>query len=297
MIMYPYGNGFVVASTMYTDFAFTHNQTNQTEMNFIQNIISWAKKPESIIEVRPGQAVNLDIDVSNFTDINAASIKLTILDPSRKIVSEQTQSITVAAGQSATTPATYTTAPSSTLGIYHIDYILYDSSGTIIQPQAETDSGRFVVSNPPSSEYQPVDLSYSVNTPREEFLLGQPVPFTVTIWNNSNADKKLRMYWDLSHLQASYLGEVTVAAHGTVSGTYTVNLPRYSTAVRLWVHFFEEKGTPVSMPSYVGHGETWPYVGSCSKGMNIIYPSISATITMDKDSYGKRRNPCYQYLF
>jgi len=32
------------------------------------------------------------------------------------------------------------------LGICHVDYQLYDAKSTMIQPTAETDSGRFVVS-------------------------------------------------------------------------------------------------------------------------------------------------------
>ena len=206
LLMYEHGQGRVIVTSMYSDFALKQNQAFSEEVALIRDMISWAKKPAQLPETKPGQSVSVSVSVANYTTSNASSLKFLIYNPDRTtVLSERSVAASIPAGQSATTPATYTTAPSSTLGIYHIDYILYDSSGTIIQPQAETDSGRFVVSNPPSSQYQPVDLSYSVNTPREEFLLGQPVPFTVTIWNNSNADKKLRMYWDLSHLQASIL--------------------------------------------------------------------------------------------
>jgi len=60
--------------------------------------------------------------------------KVTILDPSRKIIGEQTHVVSVPAGQSAAIPVTYTTTQDSPLGIYHIDYILYDSSGKLSAP-------------------------------------------------------------------------------------------------------------------------------------------------------------------
>ncbi len=292
LLMYQHGQGRVIATSMYSDFALVQNQAFSEEIALIRDIISWAKKPAELPDIRPGQSVSVPVLATNNTTIDASSLRLLIYNPSRTtLLSEQAANLSVPRGQSVTIPVTFATDQGSALGIYHIDYILYDSSGKIIQTQAETDFGRFVVSNPPTNEYKPVDLLYSINTPREEFLLGQAVPFTVTIWNNSNADKKVRIYWDLSHLQASYLGEVTVAGHGTLSETYIVSLPRYSTAVRLWLHFFEENGTPVRMPSYVGvHGETWPYVGSCSKGINIIYPSIGASIVTGKPFYAKGEN-------
>ncbi|MDA8161446.1 MAG: hypothetical protein M0022_00860, partial [Desulfobacteraceae bacterium] len=141
MLMYPYGKGYVIATTLYTDFASAHSQANQAEINFVQNIISWAKKPVDIPEIRPGQTVNLNIELKNLVDADAASVKFMVLGPRRNIISEQTVSNAVSAGQTATIPFSYASASGSELGVYHVDYALLDASGNIIQPQAETDSG------------------------------------------------------------------------------------------------------------------------------------------------------------
>jgi len=90
----------------------------------------------------------------NNTTTNATSIKLFIYSPDRTtVVSEQVSGVSVLAGQTATVLVSYAAPSNASLGIYHIDYELYDANGIIIQPQAETDSGRFVVSNPPSDAY------------------------------------------------------------------------------------------------------------------------------------------------
>lgn len=81
----------------------------------------------------------------NNTSLDATQVKITVLDPHKNTITEQTASTSVAAGQTATIPFSYTSSSTSALGIYHIDYTLLDASGNIIQPQAETDSGRFVV--------------------------------------------------------------------------------------------------------------------------------------------------------
>ncbi|OGP93389.1 MAG: hypothetical protein A2157_17995 [Deltaproteobacteria bacterium RBG_16_47_11] len=270
MIMYPYGNGYVIATTMYTDFAFTHSQTNQTEINFIQNIISWAKKPEDILEVRPGQAVDLNINVSNFMDTGAASLKFTILDPSRKVISEQTQGISLPAGQSATIPATHTTTSSSVLGIYHIDYILYDSSGTIIQPQAETDSGRFVVSNPPSNPYKSPDFGFSVQSDAEYYVYGTPATFTFILWNHTDRERQITVRGNLSHHRTWVVKTVTIPPRGNTQFTYI--LERVIDLDRCFTWFYDESNKIIALES---------------KGIWVVNPSADVTVTTDKHSYAK----------
>ena len=286
LLMYEYGQGRVIVSSMYTDYALKQNHASSEEIALIRDMISWAKKPAQLPEIKPGQSVIVPVSVANNTPNDASSLKLLIYNPDRTtLLSERNVSASVAAGQSASVPVTFTTALGSALGIYHIDYILYDSSGTIIQPQAETDSGRFVVSNPPANPYKPKDLLYAVNISRGYFLPGESIPITVTIWNNSDADKRSRYYWDYTHLTAKFLEEVQVSANGSVSRGYT--LPGVSDGVMLWVHFFEENGTPVQQTPSNVRGESWPYVGNRGMTIPIIHPYASATVKTDKAFYTK----------
>jgi|GEM_PF-4731079 len=239
MIMYPFGKGHVIATTLYTDFALTHHQANQTEINFIQNIISWAKKPQELMDVRPGEIVNLNLDVTNFTDVDTTSIKITILDPSRKIVNEMTQNISIGANQSLTIPFTYTSSITSTLGIYHIDYTLLDAQGNIIQPQAETDSGRFALSKPPKTKAQIDRITFSIQSDAEHYVLGDAVTFTILAFNSSDVEKTIT---------AKFGGQsrvLTVPAKGTSSFVYlkTAQSDYYHWGQwwgMEWVSFYEE---------------------------------------------------------
>jgi len=287
LLMYEYGQGRVIVTSMYSDFASTQYQAFNEEIALIRDMISWAKKPAQLPEIRPGQSVSVSMSMINNTTNDASSVKLLIYNPDRTtLLSEQSVSSSVPAGQSITIPVTYTTNQGSPLGIFHIDYILYDSSGTIIQPQAETDSGRFVVSNPATNPYKPKDLLYSVNISRGYFLPGESIPITVTIWNNSDSDKRLRYYRDYSHSVATFIDEVQVPAHGSTSRDYT--LPGISDQVMLWVHFFEENGIPVSYQTSVNApGESWPYVGSGGMTIPVVHPYASATVKTDKALYAK----------
>jgi tripartite motif-containing protein 71 len=287
LLMYEYGQGMVIVSSMYTDYALSQNHASSEEVALIRDMVSWAKKPDQLPEIKPGQSVTVPVLVTNNTTSDASSLKILVYNPDRTtLLSERSVSAPVPAGQSTTIPVTYATTTGSALGIYHIDYVLYDSSGTIIQPQAETDSGRFAVSNPPANPYKPKDLLYAVNVSRGYFLSGESIPITVTIWNNSNSDKKLRYYWDYTHSIATFLEEVQVPAHGSISRNYT--LPQISGTVMLWVHFFEENGTPVSYQTIVNApGESWPYVGSGGMTIPVLHPYASATVRTDKAFYAR----------
>jgi len=94
MIMYDYGQGKVIVSSMYSDFAMSHNQASSEELALVRDMISWAKKPATLPEIRPGP-----MEVKNSTDTEAASVKLLIYDPDRTaVLLEQTVAVSIPAG-------------------------------------------------------------------------------------------------------------------------------------------------------------------------------------------------------
>jgi hypothetical protein len=97
--------------------------------------------------MKPGERVSLSISVLNHATRVAAAIKLLVYNPDRSILlSEQVVKRSLRPGPSTQVPMQYSTPFAALLGIYHVDYQLYDAKGIMIQPTAETDSGRFAVS-------------------------------------------------------------------------------------------------------------------------------------------------------
>jgi hypothetical protein len=145
LLMYEHGQGRVIVTSMYSDWAYGHGQASREEIAMVRDILSWAKKPTGLPEIKPGETVTLSVTLTNSTATDATSIKLQIYNPDRTtLLNEQTLSLPIPAGQPASTAVAWQAPVDASLGIYHIDYILLDSAGNVIQPQAETDSGRFV---------------------------------------------------------------------------------------------------------------------------------------------------------
>ncbi|MBM3302706.1 MAG: hypothetical protein FJY85_22490, partial [Deltaproteobacteria bacterium] len=188
MLLYEYGPGRVIVSSLYSDYAFGRSQASSEEIALIRDVVTWAKAPAELSETEPGGTVTVQVTVKNFAAKDAASVKFYVYPPNRdEVLGSQAATVAVPAGQSATIPVT---APSSSaLGIYHIDYELIDSNGDVIQPEAETDSGRFVASNPPDDAYQPSSsFKVWVTTTTDRVTEGSDVTFTIHIKNNTSSD-------------------------------------------------------------------------------------------------------------
>lgn len=135
MLMYDYGQGKVIATSMYSDWAYAHGQASKEEAALVGDMISWAKLPADLPEVQAGTQVTVSVAVTNSTVTDAAAVKMQIYSPDRSaLLSERTVSISVPAGQSVDIAESYTPITISPLGIYHVDYILLDAQGDIIPP-------------------------------------------------------------------------------------------------------------------------------------------------------------------
>src|SRR4030043_859720 len=276
MLMYEYGNGRVVVSSLFSDWGYTHSQATQDEIKIARDMVSWTKKPDQLPEIKQGETVSVSVSVTNNMDIDASSIKFYIYNPDRTtVVDEQLLAHNVSAGQSTTIPVSYTSSASSALGIYHIDYILRDAQGNIIQPQSETDSGRFVVSNPPSNPYKTPDFSFSIQSDAEYYIYGSPVTFTVIAWNNTSSDSTLTFKYILAHLgpRGSWRsGSHSFHIPANASTSFNIVVPEVAHQGWLWGTFYDE---------------TKKQVGYANKGIWMVYPSINITAQTEKSLYGK----------
>ncbi len=273
MILYPYGKGYVIATTLYTDFALSHSQANTAEINLIQNIISWAKKPDTIPEVKPNESVLVPVAVTNYGDTDASAVKFTVLDPLKKLVRESIQATSVPAGHTVSIPLPYSLDQKVILGIYHIDYTLLDGQGNMVQPQAETDSGRFVVNTPPRKYSSDKPIWFFVSTSSQEVLFGSPFDYTFHVLNNTDQVRNLTIKTYLGHTGRAHEWTIVAAPNGesTISGTDPfIDSFYFSETMR--ASLFDE---------------SMKQIGYYELSFRGVIPSATSTVRVEKATYGK----------
>ena len=272
--MYEHGQGRVIVTSMYSDFALKQNQAFSEEIALIRDMISWAKKPDQLPEVKPGQSVSVSVSVTNSAANDATSLKFHIYNPDRTtLLSEQTVSASVPAGQSVTIRVTYATTLDSALGVYHVDYTLFDAQSNIIQPQAETDSGRFAVSNPPKTGTPDKPIWFSVSTSSQEVLFGAPFDYTFRVFNNTNEARNLTVRNYLRHTSRSHAWNIVADPNGetVVSGSdlFTDSSFMYET---MDSRLYDESGREI---------------GKYELSFKGLYPSATISANTDKAHYAK----------
>jgi hypothetical protein len=244
MLMYDYGAGKVIVTSMYSDFAYGHSQASSEEITLVRDLISWAKQPANLPQIKPGETVSLTVELKNDATADAASAKLLIYNPDKSVLlSEQTTNVSIPVGQTNTVLVSYPSLPTSSFGIYHIDYELYDTNGDIIQPQSETDSGRFVVTNPPANPYQNPDFNFSVQSDAEYYVSGSNARFTINMWNNTDRERTITCKYGGGHFYASGSETVTIPAKGVRS----IEAIGQNITWQGWLHayFYDENNTQI----------------------------------------------------
>lgn len=273
MIMYPYGQGYVIATTMYEDWAFGNGQSTAQGRVLVRDIISWAKDPKTLQEIKPGESVNLSFEVKNKTeDKSATQIKVNILDPDRNIISESIQPIVLDSYQTTNISLTHNSLIINPLGIWSVEYSLLDSSG--IEFQKESIGERYVISNPPTGTVPSPDLSFSLQMDAETYARGSQAIITTNIWNNTDTDTTI--YCSIQGNNPAYpnyivfAGDVTIPANSLNSfiTPYVVGSKGY-----IWGNFYKSAGGA--------------RIGSTYKGQLVTDPSVGTDIITDKNSYNR----------
>jgi len=151
LVIYKYGNGTVIASTIFTDWNYEHGQATEDGINLVRDIIAWVKYPEEIPEYGVTEMANLSVNISNvhlpipaasypeyeagdlaripvnvtnFGNKTADRISFSVFDPEYE-VSYVNLSVQIAPNQTKQVNFTYQTENSSQEGIYFVIYSLY----------------------------------------------------------------------------------------------------------------------------------------------------------------------------
>ncbi|HEY3308285.1 MAG TPA: CARDB domain-containing protein [Desulfuromonadaceae bacterium] len=274
VIMYDHGKGRVIATSMYSDWAYGHGQASAEEIALVRDMLAWAKKPVLLPENKAGEMANVQLAVTNTTATDAVQVKAIVLNPDRSsTIFEQTLSQPLDAGQSGIVNMVIATDSSWLLGIHHVDYLLLDSKGNVIQPQAETDSGRFAVISPPSIQAPEPGIRFSITSPTQQVFFNEPFIYTFHVFNDTATARNLTIKTWLPHTNRRH--EWTVTANPNSEAQITGSdlfLDTYWMFETLRAYLYDENGTQI---------------GSYMLSFKGLYPSVQVTTTLDKTQHAK----------
>jgi hypothetical protein len=141
LLYYPYGQGTVILTSMYTDWGLAHSQASADELKLVRDLVTFAKNPNLPIPM-------YDLSAAANPEINLqVKVRLRAYSPDRKrLFFESETGLSLEPSQEAQVPLSFPlpAVTASEYGIGHVDYELYDAEGNIVQLATEADSGRLV---------------------------------------------------------------------------------------------------------------------------------------------------------
>jgi hypothetical protein len=148
LALYPLGEGRMIVTNMYDDWGRTVGQSAREVRYLFRDIIRWAMQPGDLSDTQPGGSIAVSLQVVNRSAEIADSVGYVVRDPNGiRVVFPLTQTQqTLAPGASTTLNPTFDTVNGS-LGIWQVNYELYNADGQMIQP--ETTGALFTLSDPP----------------------------------------------------------------------------------------------------------------------------------------------------
>lgn len=290
MLTYDHGEGRVLASAAYTDWAYGHHASSEGGRQLLHDVVTWAKRPENVSTYAPGDTVSIPLDVTSYVDVTADDVRVGYVDPSGR---ERT--LDVGGGLSPlgsrAANATFDLPANATLGLWDLTYALEnDSYGTV--QRVGTPAGFAVATFDASGEgwtFRGGNLSYSVNSDAERYAYGANASFTIGVRNRADRTENVTVWWAYPHhvwetgdrrygrgttspgLRSPLNATLAVPPGETETITHTI--PVESARDRLWAQF------------YRGDRNSTDYLGRASRGFYGFEPSVTVDVRTDADRY------------
>jgi len=176
LIVYPVGTGWVVVTTLFTDFSFGQGRLEQDEKTLLRDLVAWAKAPEETLPVIAGQQRDATLMIHGSEQGEASSARISIVGPNKTTAPDQIVKLPAMQGKTMTLPFSFTIPADLLPGNYHLEYVLLDAAGRAVTTAAEADAGRFSLGQPPvatpllkqKQPMLPFPLTFRVEPVREQ---------------------------------------------------------------------------------------------------------------------------------
>lgn len=214
VIHYKYGNGHVIATTLYSDWAAAGYQATSDDMTWIRDVLAWSRYTvsgsQSAHEYKNGDTIEITVPVINLSESDASSVLFTIIYPwgdTAAVLPER--QISLPGGEPLETPVTVEyTVPNdnSNYGYYLIDYLLKDSQGNVIQEsfgKAAFIVSRFLSSPGGEFSYQEKPITLSLVS-KQYVYKGLDLKFRAIVTNRGNEDKNVGLQYFFFHHYCEY---------------------------------------------------------------------------------------------
>jgi hypothetical protein len=267
LIMYKYGDGRVIATTMYDDWAYSSSGATKDGLNLIRDIVAWARNPEGILEFQPDKPADISLNVTNREDTAADRIIVNLFDPDNKFVKNFSFSDAVLPGETKMVNFTHTFSRS---GIWHAGYALLDSNDTILQEVNESLS--FAVSkydaNLNGFEYKGAEISFDATVEDEYVPYGGNVIVNFHLYNRGDHERNITINWGWDHNIYGTVGSFIVPPNSSLNIPFATGVGRGN---RFYAFFYENGG----------------FLGASYPAVYVFSPSIGVSVLTDKKQYVK----------
>ncbi|HLF29248.1 MAG TPA: PKD domain-containing protein, partial [Anaerolineae bacterium] len=253
-LLYPYGAGWVFATTLYDDWGIANGQYAGDARVLVRDLVSWALlspgrgEPEGGLPAyRPNDAVSLSIPLTNTSPLTVTAVQLALVTPARQFAFTRTITIEIAPGQSLAVP--FTTTASLPLGIWSVQPTLLNEQRPI--PNLQSPPSAFIVHNPPAAVAPDNDLSLSVTAPDNVFFKSDEATFTFHVFNHTPEERTATVRYGLPHHSSDSGDYATYGGHDQLSrvlivpandeATFTWTVPVFKNLDTVWARL-EENG-------------------------------------------------------
>jgi len=268
LFSYPFGDGKVIVSTCYLDFAHQQGSSTPDEHVLLRDLVEWSVYG-SVPSFFPDTPLSLPVELTNDSSESASRALISILNPKKEIIDILEVKINLDPHE--TKGVTLDVGPLPFLGYYTIEYLLMDDSYNPLFMVGN--SSPFVISSFSGDEqgcsYLP-ELGFALTSEREYYPCGSEAEFTFHIWNRSQQDRTIRYRLSLPH-NGIYSGWQDIYIPHGQEVVFTRSFSPLYSYDRVWAWFYE--------------GDT--PVGNASRGFYVFDPSFDIDLLSSKTSYGK----------